>query len=130
MIALTLPNFAELNWHVRDDLYIRPVMFDSYVRIPQSVQKPAIVLFRYTTGDLVHEEPVYNVDVVNPDDAPIIRAHDFGELRNQELFEYYAARQPQRNVYLFDRRTRTLTPLGKVADLVSTPPTTTTTSPG
>ena len=131
VIALMLPNFAELNWHVRDDLYIRPVMFDSYVRIPQSVQKPAIVLFRYTTGDLVHEEPVYNVDVVNPDDAPIIRAHDFGELRNRQLFEYYAARQPQRNVYLFDRRTRTLTPLGKVADLVPKPTTkTTTTSPG
>jgi hypothetical protein len=79
---------------------------------------PAVVLFRYVPGRATpHEEPVYNVTTAWPDDAAIIRAHDLGE-RNGELFAYYAARQPDRNVYRFDRGTGELTFLGQARNLV------------
>src|SRR5262249_25662628 len=102
--------------------------------MPSHVQKPAIVLFHYAPGGKVHEEPVYNIDAAWPDDQAIIRAHDLGPLRNLELFQYYAARQPQRTVYLFDRMNATLTRLGNVVELANRPPAmmptvTTTTAP-
>ena len=37
------------------------------------VQKPAIILFRSRSGDNVNEEPVYNIDVAQPDDAAVGR---------------------------------------------------------
>jgi hypothetical protein len=124
IIAFSLPAFAELNWEMRDDLFVRPIMQFNYVQLPKLVKEPAIVLYRYRTGDNVHEEPVYNVDVVNPEDAPIIRAHDLGVQRDLELFKYYAQRQPQRTVYLVERhlvverRTSPIAELGNVAELV------------
>jgi len=123
---LSIAALPGVDREIIDDGFLAPTMWFSYVDAPNAVERPAIILFRYTPGDNTNEEPVYNVDVVNPDDAPIIRAHDLGPERNRKLFEYYAKRQPQRHVYLFDRRTRTLTPLGKVTDLVSKPAT----SPG
>jgi hypothetical protein len=98
----------------------RSVMHANDVEIPARVRQPAIVLFRYGPGErsgAFDEEPVYNWDVVNPDDAPIIRAHDLGPLTNRELFAYYAKRQPGRNVYLFDRAHWKLEALGNVKDL-------------
>lgn len=83
------------------------------------IRSPAIVLIRYAPESSVHVEPVYNVDTANPDDAKVIRAHDLGPDRNVQLFRYYAARQPHRNVYRFDRATGTLTPLGNVRDLAA-----------
>jgi hypothetical protein len=76
------------------------------------VAAPAVVLFRYTPGDPIIEEPVYNSDVAWPDDAPIVRAHDLGDARNREIFAYYAKREPQRVFWLFDRRTGELKKLG------------------
>jgi len=73
---------------------------------------PAVVLFRYETGgSSIHEEPVYNLDAGWPDDERVIRAHDLGP-RNVEIFSYYAARQPERFFYRYDRTSRQLTPLG------------------
>jgi hypothetical protein len=123
IFALTLTSFAELNWWVRDDLYVSPTMQVNYVQIPQTIERPAVVMYRYASGANVHEEPVYNVDVINPDDAEIIRAHDLGPQRNRQLFEYYAKRQPDRTVYQFDRTTWRLSRLGKVADLARNPST-------
>jgi hypothetical protein len=80
------------------------------------IHEPAIVLFKYRSGDNFHEEPVYNTEFPNPDDAPIIRAHDLGA-RNVDLVRYYAQHQPERAVYRFDRRLRTLVRLGNVKDL-------------
>jgi 4-amino-4-deoxy-L-arabinose transferase-like glycosyltransferase len=117
---LSIATLPGIDREVIDDGFLAPTMWFSYVDAPKAVERPAIILFRYTPGDNTNEEPVYNVDVVNPDDAPIIRAHDLGPQRNRELFAYYAQRQPDRNVYHFDRRTRTLTPLGKIADLAPT----------
>jgi hypothetical protein len=112
----------ELNREVIDDGFPAPAMWLSYKLMPQDLELPAIVLFRYRKGDNINEEPVYNIDVVNPDDAPIIRAHDLGVAKDRELFAYYAQRQPQRTVYLFDRASRQLVRLGKVTELL--PPTT------
>jgi hypothetical protein len=78
--------------------------------------RPAIVLFRYVRGVSTDEEPVYNTDVAWPDDAAVIRAHDRGE-ENAKLFDYYAQRQPQRWIYLYNRGDDSLIELGKVRDL-------------
>ena len=84
----------------------------------RDIQESALVLFTFHPGDNFHEEPVYNIGVANPDDAPIIHAHDLGP-RNQELFRYYGALQPKRTVYRFDRQTKTLERLGNVSDLAN-----------
>jgi hypothetical protein len=68
----------------------------------QDLKKPAVFLFRYHRGGNFFEEPVYNTGVAWPDDAEIIRAHDLGPLRDQEIVAYYAARKPVREFYLFD----------------------------
>jgi len=115
--ALALRELPEFDREKLDDGYDRPTMRFASNILPRQVGDGSIVLFRYRTGDLFHEEPVYNVDVLWPDDAPIIRAHDLGVERDRELFDYYAKRQPQRNVFLYDRATRTLASLGSVVDL-------------
>jgi hypothetical protein len=67
-------------------------------------KKPAIVLFTFNPEtDDTHAEPVYNTDTPNPDDAPVIRAHDLGPDRNQVLFRYYASKSPHRHIYRYDR---------------------------
>ncbi|HEX4794826.1 MAG TPA: hypothetical protein VH370_13590 [Humisphaera sp.] len=101
----------------------RATMEMNYHSIPTEVELPAIVLFRFDTPNLgaFHEEPVYNWDVAWPDQAQIIRAHDLGD-QNIELFRYYAAKQPDRHVYIFDRGDFTLKSLGRVADLAQSTP--------
>jgi hypothetical protein len=47
-----------------------------------------------------------------------VKAHDLGP-RNGELFKYYARIQPERRVYLFDRRARSMAYLGVVKDLAN-----------
>jgi hypothetical protein len=116
IVAATVTALPEIDHQLLDDGLPTPTMYFSYVELPKHVTQPAIVLFRYRKGDNTNEEPVYNVDVAWPDDAAIIRAHDLGE-RNRELFAYYAARQPQRTVYLYDRAARRLITLGNVVDL-------------
>jgi hypothetical protein len=63
----------------------------------------AVVLIRYQAGDNPVEDPVYNDDVMWPDDAPVVRAHDLGA-RNLEIARYYARLQPFRRFYLLDRK--------------------------
>jgi hypothetical protein len=74
------------------------------------------VLFRFSLKNSVDLEPVYNADVAWPDDAQVIRAHDRGE-QNIELYRYYAQRQPDRWIYLFDRNDGSLTELGQAKQL-------------
>lgn len=76
----------------------------NYRQIPSEVHKPALVFYRFGPGEEAWEEPVYNWDVLNPDDAPIIRAHDLGPFRDLALLAYYLQKQPGRHVYLFDRQ--------------------------
>ena len=88
----------------------------------------AIVLFVPDVSKSFTEEPVYNLDVVWPDDARVIRAQDLG-VRDPELYAYYAQRQPTRVVYRYDRLDESLVRLGVVADLANEATTTTTTRP-
>lgn len=90
--------------------------------LAKGVKKPAIVLFRVDRQSDLHFEPVYNSDVAWPDDAAIIHAHDRGA-DNLKLYRYYAARQPWREVYLYDRPTKTLRDLGNVKALAEAPAT-------
>jgi hypothetical protein len=115
--GLAIAALPEIDHEIIDDGFLAPTMWFNYVELPKNVEAPAIVLYRFRPGDNVNEEPVYNIDAASPDDAPIIRAHDLGVDRNRELFAYYAARQPTRMVYLYDRAKHQLAPLGNVADL-------------
>src|SRR5215469_18844576 len=86
----------------KDGMMESTVLTTMEAELPQAVQQPAVVLFRASPRSDFFEEPVYNTDVAWPDDAPIIRAHDLGA-RDVELVRYYAARQPARTFYVFNR---------------------------
>ena len=121
-LGLAMGTLPELNTKVKDEWRTSP-SFMHWVKneLPGKVQRPALVLFTYKSGvDSPHDEPVYNIDVVNIDDAPIIKAQDLGPARNTEIIQYYAERQPNRRVYLCDRATRTLTDLGPAGALIAT----------
>src|SRR5439155_6621949 len=118
LVAFCLTQLPQLNRFITDDMF-RPgepkIVADALKHLDHM---PAVVLFRYNPGvNNPHYEAVYNTDVAWPDDAPIIRAHDLGPHRNQEIFQYYAARNPERFFYLFDRRDNSLHPLGSAREL-------------
>ena len=77
----------------------------------------AVVLLRYDMMNGSRMRP-YNIDVANPDDAPVIKALDLGP-RNAEIFAYYADRQPDREFYLYDFANYSLTRLGTAAELAA-----------
>jgi 4-amino-4-deoxy-L-arabinose transferase-like glycosyltransferase len=109
-----IPGISRLN---RDDPFGRPELEHiNGVLATLPPHERAIVLFRFAESNNAEEEPVYNIDVAWPDDARIIHAHDLGP-RNVELFRYYAQRQPDRVIYLYDRGTGQLTRLGTARDL-------------
>ena len=120
VVVLSLSSLRELNPAMDDETFHSPMLEFVNEQMPYlaAVEKPAVVLFKYAPGENPIEEPVYNFDVAWPDDAPIIRAHDLGE-RNREIFEYYSRLQPERMFYRFDRRTKTLIPLGRAPALAS-----------
>ena len=62
----------------------------------------ALVIFRAAPAQWPHEDPVYNSGAAWPDDALTIRARDLNG-HNEPLYRYYAAEQPDRVVYLYDR---------------------------
>lgn len=80
------------------------------------LRAPSLVLVRFAHGDSVHQEPVYNLDAWRVTDNRVIRAHDLGPDENRELFRALPA-HPDRDVYRFDRRARTVEFLGKLSDL-------------
>jgi hypothetical protein len=88
-------------------------------------QRPTLVLFRFDPKHSnYNDEPDYNDGVAFPDEALIIKAHDLGATENKKLFEYYAQRQPDRVVYLYDRSAigegnHPLTRLGMVSELAA-----------
>lgn len=86
-----------------DEWDLPPQLAQVNQRLAELPHQPALVLFRFDPikGD-PHCENVYNIDVAWPDDARVIRAHDLGDAGNRPLFEYYAARSPDRHVYLYD----------------------------
>jgi 4-amino-4-deoxy-L-arabinose transferase-like glycosyltransferase len=120
IVLLSAASLPGIDRMLRDDNWLAPTLALN-ARLPELVEQPAVVLFRYHPESSPHEEPVYNVDVASPDDAPIIRAHDFGPARNRALVRYYAERQPERRFYLVDRRTNSIGYLGVARDLADAP---------
>jgi len=111
---------AEDRHHTFDDDSFSATGFN-YETLPDEVEKPALVLYRYwklKPGEQrnFNDEPVYNVDVADIDKAPIIRAHDLGD-RDREIIDYYAKIQPERHVYIVDRETLQVQSLGTAGDL-------------
>jgi hypothetical protein len=131
--ALAVGSLPELRG-AKEHLIDVPFLADINRSLADLPYRPAVVLFKYvpkTTDengkDVYHadvfEEPVYNVDSASPDDAEIVRANDLGDERNREIFAYYAAREPQRFFYSYDRsRPGSLTPLGWARDLARRSP--------
>ncbi len=123
IVAFSLRAMPQLNRLMRDDPYSFPsITFDR--RLPTLVKTPAIVLYHFNEEDNAHGEPVYNIDVLWPDDAPIIRAQDRDAATNLALFRYYAQRQPDRTVYWADRTALSKgdyrpKELGRVSDLAN-----------
>jgi hypothetical protein len=119
LAVISLPEFSGN----RDDLSPTPQLRAIDSALANLQHKPAVVLFRFHDENNVHEEPVYNIQTARIDDASVIRAHDLGP-RSLELFRYYAATQPNRAVYLYDRRSidgsaDRLTYLGTAQELAS-----------
>lgn len=121
-IATALDSTETRHLHAADDETFHSALLRSARDLEELVEKPAVVLFKYSPGVNLIEEPVYNTGVAWPDDAPVIRAHDLGD-RNIEIFRYYAERQPGRMFYRFDRATGNVTPLGRAGALSATQPT-------
>jgi hypothetical protein len=59
---------------------------------------------------------VYNIVSAWPDDALLIRAHDLAA-RNIEIFRYYAAKQPDRLFFIYDRADDSIRYLGTAREL-------------
>jgi hypothetical protein len=114
--VLCLLQTNEFNRQMHDQLFDTSELRDVDAKLAALDRKPAIVLFHFPPDGNPHIEPVYNVDVARPDDAPVIRAQDLGA-RNKEIFDYYAARQPQRAFYLYNRSDLSIRFLGFAKDL-------------
>ena len=80
----------------------------------------SILMVRWGAQSVPEWEVVYNIHDSWPDDARVIRAQDLGADRNIELYRYYAQRQPDRVVYLYDRGAGTFSRIGPVTELLKT----------
>ncbi len=117
--SLAVTALPGLKRHAYDQGGFWPVMTAVHTLLPKAVRPPAVVLFPYDPADNFHEEPVYNIDVAWPDDAPIIHAQDLGIERDREIALYYARTQPDRNFYVFDRRHFVVISLGKPKEFLA-----------
>jgi hypothetical protein len=113
--VLAMPQFRR---DVRDQVVPNTTEATLRQAIAGQIAEPrAIVLVRFGEGAHPESEVVYNVESAWPDDARVIRAHDLGDERSRELFNYYSKTQPERMVYRFERPADTLTRLGRVDEL-------------
>jgi len=106
----------------RDDRTSGSAAMTAFNQAVTTVHKPAVVFFRYHSQvpNLWKSEQTYNAEAAWFDDERIVRAQDLGS-RDTELLEYYARKQPDREVYLFDQASQQLTDLGNVARLAADP---------
>lgn len=124
--ALAVGSLPELNLDWRDDALLPAAEIPVVERAMDDLARSlvpgdkAIVFFRYDPASAIsYGEPVYNADVAWPDDAKVVRAHDRGE-DNLTLLRYFAIdrREPQRAVFLYDRKDGQLTRLGTAGQMV------------
>ena len=88
--------------YVTDETFPSRMMRVLRTELPAAVPGRALIFVRWSPGQNVHQEPVYNTAAARVDDNRIVLAHDLGA-RNAELIAYYARTQLDRVVYLFDR---------------------------
>ena len=119
MLAVIVPTFPELGGPSPDQKLSSATLKFVNDILPGAVKAPAVLLVKFVSKDDPQIEPVYNIDTPWPDDAPMIKAHDLGWPKNQEIINYYAAHQPRRNFYELDRATNQVRFLGTAADLAS-----------
>jgi len=105
LVALSIGNLPEVNPARRADFgaYAELRQFDRALEgLPPG---RALVMFQSDLpgSHTFYVDPAYNESVVFPDEARIVRAHDLGESENRKLYQYYAQRQPDRVVYIYDR---------------------------
>lgn len=138
ILALVVVNLPQTNRIVHDQYFETPELERIDATLRRDVTPPAVVLFHFNLNAMIdghrvtdnpHEEPVFNVDVAWPDDAPIIRAQDLNSDvdavgkpgdSDRALYEYYLRTDPDRVFYLYDRRggDGRLTRLGTAAEMV------------
>jgi len=108
----------EFNRHANDELH-PPVFFRTFnQRMAALPHQPAVVLFRFHPNQNIDDEPVYNSEVIWPDDSPVVKAHDLGP-RNIEVYRYYAGQPDNRYFYLFDEKDGAIYYLGRARDLAN-----------
>lgn len=115
--VMSMPQFKS---DVMDQVFDNPVERDVRQFESTLADARAILLIRGGVASVPEWELVYNIHSAWPDDSRVVRAHDLGDMKNRELFAYYAARQPDRVVYRFDREDGKFTRLGNVAALAET----------
>lgn len=128
LLACSLAGVPELDRYMHDSGTPWAKM-GKYVNGPMrdEVEKPAVILSRYRlwtqpydrARDNPHDEPVYTIDTLWPEDSPIARLQDLGPERNRATYAFFAARQPERTFYLLDRRWGKLVRLGTAAELLA-----------
>jgi 4-amino-4-deoxy-L-arabinose transferase-like glycosyltransferase len=123
VLLLVVMKLPEINRSVSDQMTPTPILHDTNVAIASLTHRPALVFITYhpEDPDSWSQEPVYNTDVVWPDDAEVVRAHDVGAKENAKLVAYYANLSPRRWVYIYDKSTRQLRSLGWASSVVSHP---------
>jgi hypothetical protein len=120
VIAVGLGSIPELSgdWQSDWKQTIAPARVEQVVA--DNVKAPALVFFTYHSyPQAYHDEPVYNLTTGWPDDEPITRAQDLGPAKDAELIAYYAAIQPDRQVYIIDRDSCALRNLGTAGALAA-----------
>lgn len=122
VVGVTVAELPELNRGNFDEFFPAAGIaeVDRVLRASIPANERALVLFRFPPDGNPHEEPVYNIEASWPDDGRIIRAHDLGE-GNSAVFAYYAQRQPDRQVWVYDRADGRMVCLGRVSELAGAP---------
>ncbi len=115
LLGMTVSAFPEFSG-IKDDAVDRPTA-RACTTLSTQVRAPAVVFFRFEPGCDVHDEPVYNLDFASPEESPVIRVQDLGASRDLRLIQHFAARQPDRHFYRFDRRDNSLHDLGVASEL-------------
>lgn len=103
-LAAALAALPELNRYAHDELTVTEI--PQVPRILSQLKAPAVLMFQWTPQASWAEEPVYNIDVAWPDDAPVIRAHWLSDDLNRRLVQHYANHQPDRRIYVVQRPLR------------------------
>jgi hypothetical protein len=137
ILALALTWMPMFNRMIHDPYFEAPELAAINANLAREVRGPAVVMFHFDsnapTGGLgitnnPSEEPVFNSQVIWPDDAEVIRARDLNADisvagtpadQNAPLYAYYAHLSPERIFYLYDRTDGKVTRLGTALEILA-----------